>query len=246
VRSGETDDAYRTFSVIVLWRACAALLSAAIASVAASAQVPEQLDQLELDSGEWQAEYFGTFRRGDGQDHALELIAGVSDRLAIGFELEGQAEGRAIRIENIGPKIQYRFTSRDAPVGVGLQIQAGFSSGALLTEVEARLIVEGRSAHWWGQADAILRRSAEKRDVAVASAYAWSLQYGLGRSVWLGMEGSGKLAGPGDAAHFIGPSVTFEINPASRYEIEVGLASLVTMQGTGSPAMLRIYVQLGL
>lgn len=234
--------------MMVPGRAYAIPFAAVLFPAPACAEGPEQLDQIELDEGQWQAEYFGSFSGGEGQGHALELMTGLSDRLALGFEIEGQAEGQAIRVENLGPKIQYRFTSRDMPLAMGLQFQAGFGRGAVLTELEARLIAEWRGAHWWGQADAMLRRSAEEGAVEITSAYGWSLQRRIGGAVWFGAEGSGTLAGgtPEDAAHFIGPSLTFEVETASGHEIEVGLASLATVRGAGPPALLRLFVQVTL
>ena len=49
------------------------LLAALPAAVFAGG--PEQLDQLEPGKGEWQAEYFGTFGKGE-RDHAVEAMFG--------------------------------------------------------------------------------------------------------------------------------------------------------------------------
>lgn len=218
----------------------------------ASAQAPEQIDQLEPGGGEWQAEYFGTFGPGGEREHALETMFGLTDRLAVGVEIEAEYSEGAIAIDTAGLKALYRLTGDAAPVALGLQVQLGFNDHARLAQAEARLIAEVQSDAWWAQANVMFRHSREDGENATGLAYAWSLQHSLGASAWLGLESSGQFAplwrsaGAGaEAGHFAGPSLTFEWEMQGGNEIEFGLAYFRKIGGDGPPGSGRIFVQLG-
>lgn len=221
------------------------------APAAAAAQGPEQLDQLEPGKGEWQAEYFATIgRRGRGE-HAIEAMWGISDRLAVGFELEAEYEDGAFAFETLGPKLLYRVTRDGAPVAIGVQLQLGFDADARLAETEARLIVEAQGNVWWAQGNLMLRRSRDDRRVETRLAYAWSLQHAVADVAWLGLEASGQSAPLwGDAGsaeehgHFAGPSLTFEWEPSSGHELEIGFAYLHRIAGEGAGSTGRMFAQL--
>lgn len=221
------------------------------APLAAHAQGPEQLDQIEPGAGEWQAEYFAALGRGGDGSHAFEAMLGVGERFAIGVEVEARYAHGAIAFETIGPKLLYRFTGEDAPVGVGLQLQVGFDRDAAPVEAEARLIVAAQSEAWWAQGNVMLRRSSDAGAAAGSLAYAASLQHRLGRSAWLGLEASGQSAplwrDPGatdEHGRFAGPSLTFDWEPARGPGIELGLAWLRRIGGDGPADSARFFVQL--
>jgi hypothetical protein len=224
-------------------------VAAAFSSVPVVGQEPEQVEQLEPRAGEWQAQYFGTFGQSDGHGHAIEAMVGISARLAVGIELEAETEERCLSLESFGPKLLYRITGEDAPVGIGLQVQVGISERALPKEAEVRLIAERKDQRWWSQFNSMIRRSGVDGHASTRVAYAWSLQHGLGQLSWLGVEASGALPAGGDGSaafeggHFIGPSLTFEIEPAPEREVEVGVAALRRIGGGGSRNALRLFVQ---
>jgi hypothetical protein len=224
---------------------------AAFSSVPAFAQEPEQVEQLEPGAGEWQAQYFGTFGKSDGRGHAIEAMLGISARLAVGIELEAQAADSGLSFESFGPKLLYKFTAEDAPVGIGVQLQVGVSERASLEEAEARLIAERKDKRWWSQINGMIRRSGGDGEEGTVLAYAWSLQHALGGISWLGVEASGvspvgsDSGGASEGGHFIGPSLTCEIETAPGREVEVGVAALRRISGDGSRNALRLFVQFG-
>lgn len=220
------------------------------ASNAALAQGPEQLDQLEPGGGEWQTEYFATQSGGANGAHALEVLHGVGDRLAVGFEIEAENEAGAFRLETVGVKALVRLSGKDAPLGIGLQLAAAVDSRAALVEIEARVILQARSEAWWVQANAMLRRQGRRDEARTGLAYAASLQHAVGHIVWLGIEASGQLAPlAGDArrenrqGQFAGPSLTFELEPLTGHELEIGIAYLHRFRG-GSASAGRFFAQL--
>lgn len=231
----------------------AATIMAALAWAAATsaiAQGPEQIDQVEPGRGEWQAEYSGTFGAGGEREHSVEAMFGLTDRLAVGVELEAAYSDGDIAFDTFGVKALYRLTGDDAPVALGVQVQFAFDDRAGLAEAEARLIAAIERGGWWAQGNVMLRRSNEDGEAAARPAYAWSLQYELGEAVWVGIEGSGQLAplwadaGAGaDEGHFAGPSLTFERRPAAGAEIEIGLAWFRRIGGGGPRDSGRVFVQ---
>jgi len=216
----------------------------------ASAQSPEQLDQLEPGAGAWQAEYFGTFGPGGAREHALEAMFGLNDRLAVGVELEVEYENGGLAFDTLGVKALYRLTGDEAPVALGAQVQLDFDDRAVLAQAETRLIAEVETEAWWGQANVMLRRSRDEGETATGFAYAWSLQHKMGSFAWLGIEGSGQSAAlwrsdgaSASPAHFTGPSLTIEWQPAGAPEIEVGFAYFRRVGGVGPRDSGRVFIQ---
>jgi hypothetical protein len=226
-------------------------LAIAIMPAAAYAEGPEQLDQLEPGAGEWQTEYFGLFGKGGEREHALEAMYGVSDRLAVGLEAEGEVSDGDFAFETLGVKALYRFTDPEAPIGVGLQVQLGFDDEAKLAEAEARLIAEAHKDDWWAQANAMLRRTTEDGASSTGLAYGWSLQHTVADVAWFGLEGSGQSAplsqdagASAEHGHFAGPSLTFDLQPSEGTEIEIGFAYLRRLGGDGPSHTGRLFIQL--
>jgi hypothetical protein len=217
----------------------------------AAAGEPEQIDQLEPFGGEWQVEYFGTFGPGSAREHSLEAIYGLSDRLAIGVEVQAEYAHGGAAFDSVGVKILYRFTAEEAPIALGLQVQLAFDGRAALTEAEARLIAEVESRRWWAQGNVMVRRSGDSGETSIDLAYAGSLQHSLGRSAWFGVEASGQpaslrrqVAANGSRGHFVGPSLTFRWEPARGRDVEIGFACLRLIAGDGPTTSARAFVQL--
>ncbi|MBC9033716.1 hypothetical protein IAG41_15075 [Sphingomonas sp. JC676] len=217
------------------------------------AQGPEQLEQLEPGKGEWQVEYFGLFGGGgDEREHSLQVMAGVTDRLALGAELESSWAAGSLMMEGIAPTALYKFSDPDAPVGVGLEIQFGLDRYAFLTGAEARLIVEKRARAWWGQADLILRSARDDGASATSIAYGWALDRAVTDRLWLGLEGSGQTVRLGGRAalapageHFLGPALTYQLGLSAKGDAEIGIAYLRRVAGAGPTGTARFFVQLG-
>jgi hypothetical protein len=233
---------------VKLRRCAVAALFLLAAPVPALAAGPEQLDQIEPGKGEWQAELFGVY--GGEQAHAIEALYGVSDRIAVGMEIEAERDGGRLHVDTLAATILFRLSDpEDAPLGVGIKLQGAFGNGARLAEAEARLILERRTARWWVQADAIVRHARDDGEAGTGLAYAGSLQRTLGGDIWFGVEASGQLARLGGEAalapggqHHLGPSLTVE-RRLGRGGIEFGLAYLQRIAGRASGSAPRLFVQ---
>jgi hypothetical protein len=232
------------------WPVLAACLLCAVPA-AAAAQGPEQLDQLEPGRAEWQAEYFATVGPdGEGQ-HATEGMFGLSDRLAVGVEVEAEYQDGRLTFETLGPKLVYRFTDGGAPIAMGMQVQLGFDPDARLAEAEARLIMAAENDNWWAQGNLMLRRLDGGQGAATNLAYAWSLQHAVTTFAWFGIEASGQSAplwggvpATDEHGHFAGPSLTFEWEPSAGHELEIGFAYLHRIGGEGARGTGRVFAQL--
>src|SRR3546814_242909 len=133
------------------------------------AHAQESLDQLEPSAGEKQIEWLGNFG-GDGEQ-GFELLAGVSDRLVIGGEIEFEGPKNGLIFDEASAILLYRFTDpKVTPVGFGLMGEVAIGRGGRVAAVEARGIAEGQNEHWWLQSNAILRhaREGEKRGTGIA------------------------------------------------------------------------------
>ena len=111
------------------------LLPLLFGALPALAQV-EELDQVEPGKGAWQAETLGSY--GGADDHQIEVIAGVTDRLVLGMraEFEGrthaqlrdlfQAQDRK-RIELAAVEVVLKHF-QNIPRGVGNPVEPGSGS----------------------------------------------------------------------------------------------------------------------
>jgi hypothetical protein len=212
-----------------------------LGAVPAFAQV-EELDQVEPGKGEWQAETLGSY--GGTDDHQIEIIAGLTDRLVLGMQAE--FEGR--RLDGWGPVALYRFTDPEKdPVGLGIETQIEIDRGGRLGEAELRGIVDRRAPNWWVQANLMLRYQRDDGARGTNVAYATSVQHALGDKAWLGIEASGRavrLGGNPETApqgeHYAGPSLTIELGDDT---VELGAAWLQRLAGEGPKSEPRMFVQ---
>jgi hypothetical protein len=233
--------------------ALALLLAFAVAPMApAYAEAPEQLDQLEPEGGEWQAEYYGQFGSTDGNErqHSLEIYYGVSDSLAIGVEVEAEAEDGDFGFGEAGISALYKFNDpEEAPLGLGVLLSARLDDEATLSEAEARFIAEKKSDTWWGQANVMLRHVNEDDEKGELLAYGWNLSHSVTDQFWLGVEGSGQIAKLGgfdlgfDKAHFIGPAAMLELEVAEDKEVEIGFAWFRRLSDESPRNTARFFVQ---
>ena len=235
--------------MIKRWLAAFALLAAVAGP--GFAEGPEQLEQLEPGKGEWQLEYFGLFGGGaDEREHSLQAMTGITDRLALGVEIESSWANGALKIESFAPTALYRFSDAvDDPVGIGFEIQAGLDRHGDFAGAEARLIAEKRSLAWWIQADLILRHTRDEGTSSNSVAYAWALNRAVMDRLWLGVEGSGQAARLSGSVptreHFLGPSLTYELGLGGEREAEIGIAYLRRLGSEGPPDTARFFIQLG-
>jgi hypothetical protein len=221
----------------------------ALCPMAAHAEArPESLDQLEPERGEWEIEWFGSFG-GDGEQE-VEILHGLSDRVAIGGEIEFEGPGGGLEFESASAVMLYRFSDpSDDPVGLGVKGEAAIARGGKLARLEARAIAEVQTPRWWLQGNVILRHAREDGERGTGLAYAASLQTQVA-GAWLGIEATGqaaRLSGDPDAAprgnHYAGPSLTFERDIGEDAEIEIGLAWLQRLKGNGAGSGPRVFVQ---
>lgn len=235
------------------WRLLAFALLATAAGPA-FAQGPEQLEQLEPDAGEWQLEYFGFFGSGaEEREHSLQLMAGVSERLVLGVELESEWTNGRLRMAGIAPVALYRFShASGGGFGLGVSVQAGFDRRLRFTGGEARLMAEKRWPGWWLEADLIVRDARDDSGATTTLAYGAALNRAITGALWLGVEGSGQAArlrgGDGQASgngQFLGPSLTYELELARDREVEIGVAYLRRTAGAGPRGTARLFVQFG-
>lgn len=112
------------------------------ASLVLAQEGPEQLEQIEPANGEWQAEYYGSF--GGAGDQSVELLAGVSDELVLGVEVEFEGPRGGLRFDTISPVLLYRAVDPDDhAVGLGVELQTAIGRNGSFKGGEARFIVEG-------------------------------------------------------------------------------------------------------
>ncbi|MGL6044757.1 MAG: hypothetical protein ACRC1J_12615 [Sandaracinobacteroides sp.] len=236
------------------FRGAAALLALACLAAAAAARAePERLEQLEPEAGQWQAELASVVAAG-GSEHELGLRYGIAPWLAIGGEIEGEWEEG--RFDEAGFALAaLLFFSEDTAdsLGTGLELVAGLGETGALASLTARFIAEKQTERWWAQGNLLLRhREGESNgESGLELAWAASLQAAIAPSVWFGIEGSGQaahLAGfAGEAqnrAQFLGPSLTFELEPERGPEIEIGAAWLARIDGPGPRSWGSFFLQI--
>lgn len=226
---------------------CAVALAAASPALAQAG--PEQLEQIEPGAGEWQLEYYG-IHAGDGA-HSLQAMAGLSDWLAVGGEVEFAERPSGLHLDTVSLAALIRVADPDErPVGFGVELQVSLDPDARLSGIEGRAIVERRSKRWWGQTDLILRHVRDGGDQGTGIAYAASLSHAIGEGNWLGIEASGQAARLGGDAtlvpqgqHYAGPSLTLE-RMVGKSQIELGAAWLQQWRGDRTGSGPRVFVQL--
>ena len=209
----------------------------------------EQLEQLEPDGGEWQVEYSTLIGIGSEDEHELRVLLGISDHLALGVEAEAEWSAGKLAFEGIAPTVLYRFSESSDAIGAGIGAQVEFDGDLRVASAEARLILEKKTEHWWGQGNLIGRHVREDGESATAVTYSWGLSRSIGEEVWIGAEGSGwgsRLGGVNavfpERGHFIGPAFSIEREIAGS-EVEISTAWLRRFAGEGPRNSVRLTVQ---
>lgn len=217
------------------------------------AEGPEELEQLEPEGGELQIEYFGQIgSTSDAErEHAFEANYGLTDNFIIGGEVEAEVEDGKMIFESAGLSGLYKFSEAEGPgVGLGVKVAANIDRHGKLSQVESRFILAKSSDDWWGQANVMLRHVRGEDDKGELLAYSWSLQHAVAKNVWFGVEGSGQAARLGgfavegfEKAHYMGPSLTLELEPAENRELELGLTWQRHLGDNGPRNTIQIFAQ---
>lgn len=222
-------------------------LALAFATAPAGATGPEQVEQLEPEGGEWQAELSLLASHGAAAEPSFQLLRGLNDAVAVGVEIEG--DGAAI--ESFSPTILYRIGDRATRVSVGMVGQVELATDLELVGAEARLILERQAQRWWAQGNLIVNAERETGQFTSTLAYSWRISRALGQAMWLGGEGSGQVARLGGSAraergHYAGPALTIVHDLHSGGEIELNASFLRRVAGEGPRGTLVLSAQIGL
>ncbi len=135
-------------------------------------------------------------------------------------------------------------------LATGVMVEIGFDTDGELAELGGRFIAESIGERWWLQGNLIVRHQREDGERGTGLAYGVSAQRALIDGLWFGAEASGqfaRLSGPAELAprgsHWIGPSLSGEIEPSEESEIELGLAWMFRVSGEGQPSGPRVFLQ---
>lgn len=227
----------------------AMLLAAATVGMPMAAHAqggPEQIEQLEPEAGEWQAQYSGAY--GGADSHGLEIARGVGRHWALGLGGEWEVVAGHLRFEQVSAVALVRLAeAEDHPARLGLMGEVSIDRGGRFAGGELRAIAESQTHHWWLQANLMLRHRREEGEAGSNLAYVVSIQHGPA-PFWYGIEASGRamrLGGDEDAApareHYVGPSITYR---RGRTGLELGVAWLARIAGRGAASGPRVFAQL--
>lgn len=198
----------------------------------ALAKGPEQFYEPGPGNGGTRLEYDGQIgvTTGTPRAHSAELFHGVSDRLAIGIEVEGGAEDSRFSVEDFGLGAIVGLTRKDAPVEAAIMVQAGITTTGSFPQLETRLLLKHRRGPANLLANVIIRR-VDDIEQGASLGYAASAHFDLADGLALGAEASGqaaRLAGYDlgfETAHFVGPSLMVS-KEAGNAELNFGVRYL--------------------
>lgn len=238
-------------------RLAATALVCGMSIVPATAQAPEELEQLEPGAGKVQLEsqsVFDTGRGGERGRQSFGIAQGFSDRLVIGAQVAGERAGIGIGIEEFELSVVYRLVPPGSAVGLAIGLAGAMTRSGKFDGTELRLLANYRGEHWLVQGNVMLRRVRADDDDAggfsTRLAGVANLSRDVGQGIALGLEGSGGL---GLVPHrrgerggwFLGPAATIEFEQDGR-EVELGVVGSARISGAGPANSLRVFVQLGL
>ena len=230
-----------------------ALLQFLLWASAASAQEPQELEQLEPGRHELQFEYQSLVRMTDGDagdTHSLSVAYGVSDRLALGLELQGERVGATFAVDTLDLSALYHFAAlNEGSLKLGMKVSAGLNRHGQLAQAEVRLIAEQIGSEWWLQGNIIAEHERANGSRNFTLAYIANASHNLVSNIWLGVEVSGSMSGlagtaEGERGHFIGPSASVEYDFSKSADVEVGAVYLARIAGTGPANSVRLFVQI--
>jgi hypothetical protein len=200
-------------------------------------------------NGRWNNGQFGSTDDQERQ-HSAEAFYGITDRIALGVEVETEAEDGDLKYGEAGVSLLYKLNEAgEGELGTGVMLSARVDGDGTLSEAEARFIAEQQNDTWWGQANVMLRHSNEDGEKGELLAYGWNLSRSVADQLWLGLEGSGQVAKLGgfdggfEKGHFAGPALTYEWEPSEDTEVEFGLAWFRALGDEGPRNTGRLFVQ---
>lgn len=207
--------------------------SAAASGPALGQAIVDQVERLDVERGESEWELQGISARAVEDEHstlALNLSGefGVSDRFALGFELETERHGAGnLEAEMLALQAKFvAFDPRNPAIGLGAQLSLGRALQGDETEVELRLLAERRFAGLALAGDLTMEYAlAGEEPHNVVTRYATRLDW---ERPWgeLALEAGGEWGARDDFnlsredRHWLGPMVG--MNLSDRFRIEVG------------------------
>ncbi len=186
--------------------------------------------------------------RGFGSDHSLGISYGISDRLSIGIELEGQRRGSRLAIDGLALSALFRLNpTPDGKLDLAIKTSVGSDSHGNYSEAKVRLMAQLIGPDWWLQSNLMMQHEAEGSGTA-SLAFIVSASHAVAPNAWLGVEVSGDIAqlsgdGKFDGGRFIGPSFSTEFELSENIELEVGVVGSARLAGEGPDKSLRLFAQ---
>jgi hypothetical protein len=219
--------AFRTLARTILPFVCIGFASAAHAGP------PEQLYETGPEAGTWQLEYngqFGNSAKGE-RPHSIEIFRGISESVALGFEIEGEQSDGNFRVEEFGLEALVALTGENADLEAAVLLKAGISTDGDFPQLESRFILEHESEKWnlLGNVNLLYAKGDE---TGTSVGYAVAAHRNISEHFGLGIESSGQIArlsGYDDGferAQYVGPSVRLSWEIGEAQEIEIGLKYL--------------------
>ena len=179
---------------------------------AAQTGIVDQVEALGAETGETSVEIQTVWvPRQNGEDAYLAGAITIDHALrpwaVVGTELSYDADGR-LSLDEILAQIKLTaIDPADAPVGLGVQIAAGYSIGEDDLAVEAIFIAAVERETWSGAANLEI----EARDGGLTRydvRYAVRVDYALATHWAIGIETGGELASEAARGHWVGPVLT--------------------------------------
>ena len=200
----------------------------------AQAEGPEQLYEGAPAVGRSSLEHngqFGSTKQGE-RPHSLELFYGLTDQLALGMEVEAEAAGAELVVEELAVgAIVDLAGDEEAAAQLSLLIQAGVTTDGDLPQLETRLIGEHLAGKWRALGNLIVRHT-EGDESGTSLGYAMLIEREIAEDLRFGLEASGQAARLSgfregfESAHYAGPSVSFGYELDEERELELGLKYL--------------------
>ena len=224
-------------------------LTASGLAAAANAEAPHQFYDAGPAQGASEIEYNGRLRFGTADSHNVEVLHGFSQRLALGFELEGESARGGFEVEEAAVTAIVRLTPDGSDLSVALLGQAGVELGhGDGRPLETRLIVGREDEAWRALANLIVRRTGPRSALADGSSlgYAVTIDHKLSRTAWVGIESSGDAARLGgyrasfETAHYAGPRISAVWDVTAGREIEFSASYLIRLAGGPPDSALRL------
>ena len=194
----------------------------------------DQVERAEVEAGEAELE-LQTIHIPPGDGDAAVWVAnltleyGVSETLALGIEIETEAEdGEDLDIDSVGLQVKW-VTRPDRETRLGIQSGLFVTADGGQAGSETFLIAETRRGRLDLVANAVIETGPGDWD-EVTAGYSLRADHPAGKGLMLGLEAGGGFSGEGDDAHWIGPVLslwpeTAETLPAVELSLFLPLTS---------------------